>query len=318
MKKLLSLVLALALILGLGVFGIMPASAEENLCDIFHEIAIYVTFNSRPFSVGAVVTRVYSTFYPGMWDEIHVSKAEFYEQVEKLFDKTFDEIIAEDGRGTFDGDDYHLDWFIDIVGDECTIYPGGGVGSDITYDVRGYIPEGNDAYTVYCQRRTGHFGSLERLKEEYDLTDEYLEENLTIDEEFVYPEYPYQVWMPGYKKIVVVYDGEYVKLISAEDVDAIPALSDMITPGDVLGGDVVESPSTGGDDFPTGDVDGDGAISSTDARLTLQMVVGKIQAGDLVNADGLDVDGDGSITTTDARLILQYSVGKITKFPKDA
>ncbi|MBO5797912.1 MAG: dockerin type I repeat-containing protein, partial [Clostridia bacterium] len=63
-----------------------------------------------------------------------------------------------------------------------------------------------------------------------------------------------------------------------------------------------------------GDVDGDGGITSTDARLTLQFYAGKITENDL-NTAVADVDGDGSITSTDARLILQYYAGKITDWP---
>ena len=40
--------------------------------------------------------------------------------------------------------------------------------------------------------------------------------------------------------------------------------------------------------------------------------VGIRTIGDLA---GADVDGDGSITSTDARLILQYYAGKITAWP---
>ena len=65
-----------------------------------------------------------------------------------------------------------------------------------------------------------------------------------------------------------------------------------------------------------GDVDGDGGITSTDARLTLQFYAGKIGDGDL-NLALADVDGDGSITSTDARLILQKYAGKIEKFPAE-
>ncbi|MBO5797125.1 MAG: dockerin type I repeat-containing protein, partial [Clostridia bacterium] len=63
-----------------------------------------------------------------------------------------------------------------------------------------------------------------------------------------------------------------------------------------------------------GDVDGDGSITSTDARLTLQFYAGKVTEKDL-NVDAADVDGDGNITSTDARLILQKYAGKIEDFP---
>lgn len=64
-------------------------------------------------------------------------------------------------------------------------------------------------------------------------------------------------------------------------------------------------------DGPTkGDVNFDGAITATDARLTLQAAVNKITlTGDAAQA--ADVNRDGNITATDARLILQRAVNKI-------
>ncbi len=63
-----------------------------------------------------------------------------------------------------------------------------------------------------------------------------------------------------------------------------------------------------------GDVNEDGDINSTDARLVLQYCVGKIGDSEM-NAEAANVDGDYSVTSSDARLILQYSVGKISAFP---
>ena len=64
-----------------------------------------------------------------------------------------------------------------------------------------------------------------------------------------------------------------------------------------------------------GDADGDGHITSTDARLALQLSVGKIGEEDIPHPEVLDVDGSGDVTSTDARLILQKSVGKIPEWP---
>ncbi len=63
-----------------------------------------------------------------------------------------------------------------------------------------------------------------------------------------------------------------------------------------------------------GDVDQNGRVDSTDARLVLQYAVKKIgaQALDLRTADA---DGNGSVNSTDARLILQYAVKKISTLP---
>jgi hypothetical protein len=58
-----------------------------------------------------------------------------------------------------------------------------------------------------------------------------------------------------------------------------------------------------------GDVDGDGELTSTDARLVLQASVGKVEFAE-EQKETADVDGDGKVTTTDARIILQEVVGK--------
>lgn len=58
-----------------------------------------------------------------------------------------------------------------------------------------------------------------------------------------------------------------------------------------------------------GDVDGDGALTSTDARLALQAAVGKVRL-DPAAAKAADVDRDGAVTSTDARQILQKATGK--------
>jgi hypothetical protein len=62
-----------------------------------------------------------------------------------------------------------------------------------------------------------------------------------------------------------------------------------------------------------GDVNEDGNIDSTDARLVLQYAVGKIDET-AITLELADVDGSGTVDSTDARLILQYAVGKIQSF----
>ncbi len=63
-----------------------------------------------------------------------------------------------------------------------------------------------------------------------------------------------------------------------------------------------------------GDVDSDGKINSTDARLVLQYAV-KVVDESVLSLSLADVDRNGNIDSTDARLILQYTVKKIDKFP---
>ena len=68
----------------------------------------------------------------------------------------------------------------------------------------------------------------------------------------------------------------------------------------------------------TGDIDA--KITSADALLILQHVVGKVKLStEAVSAGAVsgkkDKDGNPMLTSADALLILQYVVGKITKFP---
>ena len=62
-----------------------------------------------------------------------------------------------------------------------------------------------------------------------------------------------------------------------------------------------------------GDVDGDGKLTSADARLALRASVGLTDKGDVEKDSAgylaCDVDGDGKVTSADARLILRASVG---------
>ena len=62
-----------------------------------------------------------------------------------------------------------------------------------------------------------------------------------------------------------------------------------------------------------GDADGDGKLTSADARLALRASVGLKEAGDVEKDSAAylacDVDGDGKVTSADARLILRASVG---------
>lgn len=61
-----------------------------------------------------------------------------------------------------------------------------------------------------------------------------------------------------------------------------------------------------------GDVDGDGQVTSQDASLIMQYIVGNAE---LPCPEQADVDGDGQITSQDASMIMQYIVGGIDEFP---
>ncbi len=65
------------------------------------------------------------------------------------------------------------------------------------------------------------------------------------------------------------------------------------------------------DDGKRGDVNGDGSVDSSDARMILQASVNKITLTDSQQTVA-DVNGDQTIDSSDARMVLQAAVGKIT------
>ncbi|MBR0537266.1 MAG: dockerin type I repeat-containing protein, partial [Clostridia bacterium] len=69
-------------------------------------------------------------------------------------------------------------------------------------------------------------------------------------------------------------------------------------------------PATAAKTRKAGDVDGDGSISSADARLALRRSVGlETYKNNSPEFTACDVDFDGDVTAADARLILRGSVG---------
>ena len=66
----------------------------------------------------------------------------------------------------------------------------------------------------------------------------------------------------------------------------------------------------------TGDVDLDGTVTTTDARLALRAAIGLITLSG-AQWENADVDGNGIINSTDARYILRYSIDLLDYFPKD-
>ena len=65
-----------------------------------------------------------------------------------------------------------------------------------------------------------------------------------------------------------------------------------------------------------GDVNGDGLVDTTDAKLVMQLDLGLVSPADL-NVEVADVNGDGLVDTTDAKLIMQLDLGLITEFPTE-
>lgn len=77
------------------------------------------------------------------------------------------------------------------------------------------------------------------------------------------------------------------------------------------------SSGTGVERYLRGDVDLDGVITSSDARLVLRYAVGLEQAPQVMWIIA-DVDQSGEVQPADARLVLRFSVGLITAFPPAA
>lgn len=77
------------------------------------------------------------------------------------------------------------------------------------------------------------------------------------------------------------------------------------------------SPVSGENEFLYGDMNADGKITTSDALVSLQKAVGKIELSSEQERVG-DVDADGGVTTRDALLILQRAVRLIVHFPIQA
>ena len=63
-----------------------------------------------------------------------------------------------------------------------------------------------------------------------------------------------------------------------------------------------------------GDVNGDGQVDTTDAKLVMQYDLGLVDKTALILV-AADVNGDGNVDTTDAKLIMQLDLGLIDQFP---
>jgi hypothetical protein len=88
-------------------------------------------------------------------------------------------------------------------------------------------------------------------------------------------------------------------------------------PGDGTNGIVADTytilPDSPGDN-PSGDMNGDDAVNSTDALIVLSCDIG-IDVSQFCPANCGDVNADGLINSTDALIILSYDVGMTVPFP---
>lgn len=66
-----------------------------------------------------------------------------------------------------------------------------------------------------------------------------------------------------------------------------------------------------------GDVNEDGYVKATDARMVLQVVAGLMKPSELKNQDNGDLNGDSELKASDARMILQLVAG-IQNTPSDS
>ena len=82
-------------------------------------------------------------------------------------------------------------------------------------------------------------------------------------------------------------------------------------PGGQQPGNPGEQPAPGGfENGVPGDVNGDGKVTTADARLALRQAIGlDVYASDSAEFLAMDVDRSGSVTTSDARMILRAAIG---------
>lgn len=75
---------------------------------------------------------------------------------------------------------------------------------------------------------------------------------------------------------------------------------------DICGKDLGTNPGPTPDDFKLGDVNGDGNINATDARLALR-ISARLETPTDAQIKAADIDGNGTVTAGEARKILRYS-----------
>ena len=163
-----------------------------------------------------------------------------------------------------------------------------------------------DAYTVY----TASYG-------------EYTEENV-VTAEGTATDHDYRfdsfVWAAGGRtaraKLVCSHDPSHVVYreaeITSEYFEATPEEEAYTLYTAAFDGHTEENrvPEGSGTDVMPGDVDGDGFVTASDARLALRRAVDlEDYAPDSVEYRACDIDKDGAVTASDARIILRVAVG---------
>lgn len=138
---------------------------------------------------------------------------------------------------------------------------------------------------------------------------------------------PVAVGLAGTARIVGAAEGELLRLKMKVVPEALECASTMLTLTGILAdeGRVGAVSHTPGRIFVVspsilyGDVTGDKAVDTTDARVILLHVVGKLAlpsaAYPKFTLAVADVSGNGTITSYDAALVLQYGLGILDEFP---
>lgn len=246
MKKLLSALLAITMLVTAAFFGTATASAEENLFDTFDYPLGGFIYNcgNGPYDaddIGYWAGQQYDDddFKNIEWDGENITEPDYedgYSHYRQFPADKFDSFVHEvfefegDFRELIKAQEYVKTVEYHEADNTYIVLWDSGKGGGSIQLLRGYAKNG-DTYSCYYQEAEW-FETLEDidcflkeiLKEE-GKTHETEKDRIITDE---YGFYNFII-SDSATKIDVSYNGKYIKILGSEEVDSIPALSELIT-----------------------------------------------------------------------------------------
>ena len=238
-KKLLALVLSFCMALSLVTSAAMAGTTSsgdwvsdaEILTALEEQLIPFCTaYGVRFYYIEDEAGRVFgychtsTVSYPVQNDPDNLGPAQVTQVSAEEFDRLYPRLFRCNGeiqRPAFDNTDHETAGRFAYHPDTDTYTMAwGNVGTSSPLNIRGMVWAG-DGYDVYMQSCTEAFDTPEALREAYpDVTKEDIETDR---------DGKYFAWMEGFYRLRAAYDGEYVQVVSGDEIDAIPNVIGMIT-----------------------------------------------------------------------------------------
>ncbi len=250
MKKIISCILAVIMLVSVAVFTTTTASAEENLFKVFEEpISNYISIcGTWPYTVEKIAYwagQQYSDndYIPVEWDGKTITKSDFedgYSHYRQYPADKFDSLVKEVFE--FEGDFRELvkenknefqDWVVYHEEDNTYIVVYDFARSSDIWVMLGYQDYGHTVYSLYFQR-AGWFETIEEIDEalkEENLTHETAKDRIVPCDEggyYLLNRAPQTIYDENYVRVDVKYEGKYLKIQLCDWVSQLPAKEDLI------------------------------------------------------------------------------------------